>query len=211
MKRFWTDVETEAEGEGWTITLDRRPIRIPARSALVVPTQSLAISIAQEWRSIGETIDPRAMPLTGLSNAAIDRIAPIARNSRPALSATPKRIFHVIAPKAQASSSNGRKKPGRSFSLGHVGTSTWSFVSRLELSMSPNPPRRSIDCGRGWNARPLISWRSFTARAIGGPLIAGLAIFYRAITAESGWLTVSLDDHWQIERWGAGFGVRSHA
>ena len=161
VKRFWTDVETEAEGEGWTITLDRRPIRTPARSALVVPTQSLAMSIAQEWRSIGETIDPRAMPLTGLSNAAIDGLLPIARNSRPALSATPKRIFHVIAPKAQASSSNGRKKPGRSFSHGHVGTSTWSFVSRLELSMSPNPPRRSIDCAPRLERSTPFSWRVF--------------------------------------------------
>ena len=53
-----------------------KPLRTPAREALVVPTEALADAIAAEWESVEDKIDPRAMPLTGLANAAIDRVAP---------------------------------------------------------------------------------------------------------------------------------------
>src|SRR5206468_7696732 len=46
------------------------------RAPLVVPTQPLAEAIADEWRSVDGDVDPRAMPFTGLANAAIDRVAP---------------------------------------------------------------------------------------------------------------------------------------
>ena len=76
MKRFWKDVAVERENGGWTIKLDGRPVKTPARTSLLVPTQALAEGIANQRRSVADTIDPRAMPLTGFANAAIDRVAP---------------------------------------------------------------------------------------------------------------------------------------
>lgn len=73
MKRFWKQVTIEP-GNG--IALDGKPLRTPGRAPLTLPTPQLAEAVAGEWRAAGETIDPRAMPLTGLANAAIDRIAP---------------------------------------------------------------------------------------------------------------------------------------
>ena len=72
MKRFWKDVSI-ADGE---VALDGRPVRTPGRVALRLPTAALAEAVAEEWRAVGERVDPRTMPLTGLANAAIDRIAP---------------------------------------------------------------------------------------------------------------------------------------
>ena len=72
MKRFWKDVSVE----GGAILLDGRAVRTPARALLALPTTSLAEAVADEWRAVGEKIDPRAMPLTGFSNAAIDKVAP---------------------------------------------------------------------------------------------------------------------------------------
>ena len=76
MKRFWKDVAVEAEDGGWGIRLDGRPVKTPARATLVVPTQMLADAIADEWNTVDGEIDPRRMPLTGLANAAIDRVGP---------------------------------------------------------------------------------------------------------------------------------------
>ena len=76
MKRFWKQVSVEEEGQGWGIQLDGRAVRTPARAALVVPNEVLAQAIADEGAESAEEIDPRAMPLTGLANAAIDRVAP---------------------------------------------------------------------------------------------------------------------------------------
>ncbi len=72
MKRFWTDVGVDADR---VVTLDGRPVRTPGRVPLALPTDALASAIAGEWRAVTETIDPRTMPLTGMANAAIDRIA----------------------------------------------------------------------------------------------------------------------------------------
>src|SRR5258706_5931099 len=73
MKRFYKSVEAAGDGG---ILLDGRPVRTPARVPLILPNAALAAAVAEEWAAQGETIDPRRMPLTGLANAAIDRIAP---------------------------------------------------------------------------------------------------------------------------------------
>ena len=73
MKRFWKDVTVDAERG---VRLDDRPVRTPGRAPLMLPTAALAEAVAEEWRSVDGDIDPRAMPLTGLANAAIDRVTP---------------------------------------------------------------------------------------------------------------------------------------
>ncbi|RYY36816.1 MAG: ATPase, partial [Sphingomonadales bacterium] len=71
MKRFWKDVTLAERG----IALDGKPVRTPRRAALTLPSDALAEAVADEWRGVGDTVDPRAMPLTGLANAAIDIVA----------------------------------------------------------------------------------------------------------------------------------------
>ncbi|MGI4948633.1 MAG: ATP12 family chaperone protein, partial [Janthinobacterium lividum] len=73
MKRFWREVTIDADR---VVRLDARPVRTPGRVPLALPTDALAEAVADEWRAVGESIDPRAMPLTGLANASIDRITP---------------------------------------------------------------------------------------------------------------------------------------
>ncbi|MEO7786823.1 MAG: ATP12 family chaperone protein, partial [Sphingomicrobium sp.] len=72
MKRFWSEVEAVELPGGWGITLDRRPLKTPTGAELMLPNAALAEAISAEWAAAGETIDPRAMPLTGLANAAVD-------------------------------------------------------------------------------------------------------------------------------------------
>ncbi len=72
MKRFWKTATTVPQDGGWGIALDGRPVRTPARAPLVVPSEELAEAIAAEWNAQGSDIDPAAMPMTGIANAAID-------------------------------------------------------------------------------------------------------------------------------------------
>lgn len=76
MKRFYKTVATVPADNGHAITLDTRPVKTPKRAALLLPTSALAHAVAAEWGAQGDDIDPRSMPLTGLSNAAIDHVAP---------------------------------------------------------------------------------------------------------------------------------------
>ncbi len=77
MKRFWKVAAAVADDKDlWRIELDGRPVRTPARALLLLPGEDLAAQTAAEWQAAGETVDPRAMPLTGLANAAVDHAAP---------------------------------------------------------------------------------------------------------------------------------------
>lgn len=70
-KRFYTRVTTE-NGQ---VLLDGKPLKTPKRAALILPTPALAAAVAAEWAGQGKFIDPATMPMTGLSNAAIDVVA----------------------------------------------------------------------------------------------------------------------------------------
>lgn len=78
-KRFYTEVSVgEAEG-GFTVLLDGRPVRTPARGLLLAPTRALAEAMAAEWAAQEKEINPFLMPLTRLVNVALDRVAPEAQ------------------------------------------------------------------------------------------------------------------------------------
>ncbi|NMG22565.1 ATPase [Brasilonema bromeliae SPC951] len=76
MRRFWRDAAVAPVPDGWSVALDGKPVHTPGRALLTLPGERLAEAVAAEWRGVGDVLDPRAMPLTGLANAAIDRIAP---------------------------------------------------------------------------------------------------------------------------------------
>ena len=75
-RRFWSEVSVVAEGAGFTVLLDSRPVRTPAKAPLVLPSRSLAVDVASEWEAQGEVIDPRTMPVTRTANAAIAKDEP---------------------------------------------------------------------------------------------------------------------------------------
>lgn len=75
-KRFFELARFQPVEGGYGIFLDTRRLKTPARADLTLPTGALAHDIAAEWNGQGATIEPRTMPLTGLANAAVDRIAP---------------------------------------------------------------------------------------------------------------------------------------
>ncbi len=74
-KRFYKSVDVEASEDGYRISLDGRGVRTPVGAALAVPSKALAQAMAEEWDAQIETIKPLTMPLTGMANTAIDRIA----------------------------------------------------------------------------------------------------------------------------------------
>ncbi|MBZ6378897.1 ATPase [Pacificimonas flava] len=75
MKRFYQEAKAVLKDGGWHIELDGRPVRTPQRAALVLPTETMARAIAEEWDRQDEMIDPAGMPFTGIANAAIDHVA----------------------------------------------------------------------------------------------------------------------------------------
>lgn len=75
MKRFYKDVSIAPAEGGFAVLLDGKPVKTPSRNRLLLPTEALAASVAQEWRAQGEDIVATTMPLLRLSNTVIDGVA----------------------------------------------------------------------------------------------------------------------------------------
>lgn len=73
-KRFWKEVAVAQSDEGFAVQLDGRGVKTPAKAKLIVPTQALAQSIAQEWDAQEDVVNPTVMPFTRSANAAIDKV-----------------------------------------------------------------------------------------------------------------------------------------
>lgn len=76
IKRFYKQAAAAPAAGGYTVELDGRPVRTPAKAALVVPSEALAEVVAREWQGQGDKVDPQAMPLNNLVCTAIDIVTP---------------------------------------------------------------------------------------------------------------------------------------
>lgn len=204
MKRFWKEVSVERDGDGWGIMLDGRAVRTPARAALVVPTAALADAVADEWRSVEDEIDPRTMPMTGLANAAIDRVAPerqafasgLARYAEADLACYRSEWPPELAGRQERSWDEllawGRRRYDVDFStttgLIHV-PQPQATIDRLSQAVA------ELDAFHLAGLSPLVT--------AGGSLLAALAVLDNAIAPDAAWDAVSVDERWQLEQWGA--------
>ena len=74
-KRFWKEAKAvEVEG-GFSVHLDGRGLKTPAKTSLILPSRAMAEAIAKEWDAQVEGINPQTMPYTRSANAAIDKVA----------------------------------------------------------------------------------------------------------------------------------------
>jgi len=204
VKRFWTGAAAAEDGGEWAIALDGRPIRTPAQARLRVPSRPLAEAIAAEWNQVGDTVDPRAMPLTGLANAAIDRVAPDKQAFAQGLAGygeSDLACYRAPGPRALAARQAAhwdallawaRRRFDVDFrttsGLVHVAQPA-ATVERLAHAVA------ALDHFRLAALSPLVT--------IGGSLLAGLAVAEGGLTADDAWQAVSIDERWQIEQWGS--------
>ena len=204
LKRFWTSADAVARDGGWAVELDGKPLRTPAREPLVVPSQALAAAIAAEWSRVGERVEPRSMPLTGIANAAIDRVAPdraqfaagLARYAEGDLACYraegPRELVESQLEQWDSLLGWARRRFDVDFrttcGIIHV-AQPQATVDRLAHAVA------AMDAFRLAALSPLVT--------IGGSLVAGLAVAEGAMGVEWAWAAVSIDERWQLEQWGS--------
>lgn len=204
MKRFYKEVSVGPAGDGFGLLLDGRTVKTPGRVALVVPGVELAEAMANEWRGQGETIDPRSMPLTGLANAAIDRIAPDAATFAAGLARYGENdllCYRAEGPvplvRWQAEAwdpylgwARSRYDVELKVTAGIVHTSQpVATVERLGKAVASRTPFELAGLS------PLVT--------VTGSLVIALAVAEGAFTPEQAWEDSTVDERWQTEQWGA--------
>ena len=203
MKRFWNKVSVAREGDRFGIALDGKPVRTPGRLPLAVPHAALAEAIAGEWRGVGDTIDPRAMPLTGLANAALERIAPdpaafaagLARYGESDLLYYRAEEPAPLVERQQAAWDPLLEWARTRYDV-HFETAT-GVMPRAQ----PAPTiARLSDAIAARDAFELAALSPIVT--ITGSLVGALALIEGAIDAEALWTASQVDEAWQAEMWG---------
>ena len=202
-KRFWSGARAEACDDGFTVHLDARPVRTPAKAPLVLPTLALAEAVAAEWEAQSGLVNPATMPFTRTANSAIDKVAP--------------QFDEVVAIVAAY---------GGTDLLCYRAPGPEPLVARQAASWDPlldwaatalEAPLRATS-GVMHCAQPPASLAALTARvaaltpfqiaafhdlvALSGSLVLALATTAGRLDAEAAWRLSRIDEDWQAELWG---------
>lgn len=205
MKRFYKQTAVDAGDGGFRVLLDGRPMRTPAKTLLVVPTEPLAEAIAGEWHDIPEKaeINVSYLALTRLAATGLDRV-------------TSQRA-RVIDDTAKYAASD---------LLCYRATDPPSLVQRqselwqplLDWAAERYDARLAVVSGTTFVSQPhgaLAALRGavtahgdlalsalFNLTHISGSLVIALAVSEGRLSAADAFTAAQLDELFQIERWG---------
>jgi len=200
VKRFY---RSAAVGEGGRILLDGRPVKTPGRSDLAAPAAALAEAVADEWNAQGETVDPRSMPLTGLANAAIDRVAPGPAAFADGLAAYGESdllCYRAEGPEPLAARQAELWDPILAWAQ-----QRYDVVFELALGVihMPQPPETLAGLRAAVAERDSFALAGLSPLVtISGSLLIALALAEGAISLDRAWAAATLDEGWQAEQWG---------
>jgi chaperone required for assembly of F1-ATPase len=199
VKRFYKDV-TVNDG---TILLDGRAVKTPDRASLAIPFPALAEAIAEEWRTQGDAIDPRSMPMTGLANAAIDRVAPDPQTfARPLAryAETDLLCYRAESPPELIAEEAAAWDPLLDWARGRYDV---HLVTTSGIVHAAQPPATIARLGEALGARSSFALTAMAPLVtIGGSLIAALAIAEEHIAPNAAFDATHLDELWQARMWG---------
>jgi chaperone required for assembly of F1-ATPase len=199
MKRFWKEVTVAADG----VLLDGRPVRTPARLSLVLPNPALAEAIAEEWRAVEGEIDPRAMPLTGFANAAIDRVAPDPATFARGLAAYAENdvlCYRAENPPELAERQAQIWDPLLAWARTRYDS---AFVVTDGIIHRAQPPETVERLSAAIAARSPFELAALSPIvSIGGSLVVALMLAEHAIEPDAAFEATHLDELWQAELWG---------
>lgn len=212
MKRFWTTTGIEAEdGGGHAVLLDGRRVRTPRGRTLAAPTEGLARAVAAEWDAVEGEVRPLAMPMTGLSNAAIDIVAD-----------DPTGFARTLAQYAESDLLCYRAEAPRP--LVERQAEHWDPLLRwaevrfdcqfhvTEGIIHVRQPDALLErIGAAFAAYPPFPLAALSPLVtLSGSAVVPLALAEGAIDVATAWAATVIDETWQAENWGEDADALAH-
>ncbi|MCA3445521.1 MAG: ATPase [Rhodobacter sp.] len=202
-RRFWTETRVEAVDGGFTVRLDGRAVKTPAKTLLVVPTLAMAERIAAEWDAQQGKVDPRTMPWTRSANAALDKVAARFAEVAALLAAygdTDLLCYRADGPAELAARQTKGWDPLLAWSATALDAPLTATVGVMPVAQPPDSLARLTARIGQMMAFQLTGFHDLVV--ISGSLVLALAVTDRRLSAEEAWRLSRLDEHWQAEVWG---------
>lgn len=200
MKRFWTEVTIDPDR---AVMLDARAVRTPGRQPLALPTDALAIAVADEWRAVEGDVDPRTMPLTGLANAAIDivRADPAGFAARLAAYGDSDLVcYRAELPEPLVDRQRAAWNPAIDWARARYDVHLETTAGVMHVAQPPATIRRLGEAIAAYDAFRLAAASPIVT--LTGSLVLTLALLDHAFDADTVWAAAHVDEDWQAEMWG---------
>lgn len=202
-KRFWTSSAVVDAEDGFTVELDGRPVRTPAKAALILPTRVMADAVAAEWDAQEKEVDPTTMPFTRSANAAIDKVRPQKTEVVDMLADygdSDLLCYRATHPVALQQRQADQWDPALEWAAGIFGARLVSVAGVLHQPQSPDalaPLRAAVS---EMTEFQLAAFHDLVS--LSGSLVLGFAAAHNWRSADEIWEISRLDESWQVEQWG---------
>lgn len=203
-KRFWKQAAAVFDESGFAVELDGRRLKTPAKTALVLPSHTLAEMVAAEWDAQTEFINPNNMPATRTANAAIDKVAPQHHEVASLLceyGGTDLLCYRADSPAALADRQAHAWDPALRWAEDvydaqlHIGTGV------IHVPQNANALERLSAPVHQMSAFQLAAFHDLVS--LSGSLVLGLAVTREWKSPDDLWNLSRVDELWQREQWGA--------
>jgi chaperone required for assembly of F1-ATPase len=202
-KRFYKVAAVQTVDGGFAVGLDGRVPKTPGMKPVVVPSETLAAAMAEEWTAQGEFIDPQTMPLVRLINSAVeagDESIPALRAEIVKYAGNDLLLYRADAPESLVQRQeqiwdDALVKLARQFGL--------AFQPTIGITHQPQPPATLTKLEAVLEDEPLLPLTAMNAiMSITGSGLLATAVRHGLLTAEEVWVAAHVDEDHQIGLWG---------
>jgi chaperone required for assembly of F1-ATPase len=202
-KRFWKQAEVVASGEGFSVSLDGRGLKTPAKTAFWVPSQTLAEAVAAEWQAQETKIKPETMPFTRTANSALDKVTPqftAVAEMLAAYGGSDLLCYRAEAPQELVARQCAAWDPLLDWGEAEFGAKLTPTQGIMPVEQPIESQARLAQAVHAMSPFQLAAFHDLVA--ISGSLVLGLAIARGRIGVDAGFDLSRIDENWQVELWG---------
>lgn len=201
-KRFYASAGVGEAEDGFTVTLDGKPIKTPSGRQVIAPARSIAEAIAAEWNAQGDTIDPLTMPLTRFANSVIegvvDKVEAVADDVAKYLGSD-LLFYRAGHPETLVAREAAHWDPILFWAADALGA---HFII-AEGIVHARQPDSAVAAARA--ALPPDAWSIAALHVmttLTGSALLALALFHGVIDQDQAWAAAHVEEDWNIEKWG---------
>ncbi len=201
-KRFYKECAVGESDDGFTVTLDGKPIKTPSGRVVVVTVRSLAATIAAEWNAQSEIIDPLTMPATRFANSVVQGVidnAAAVTDDVAKYFGSDLLFYRAGHPEALVAREARHWDPILFWAAETLG----AHFMLAQGVMHVRQPEQAIAAARG--GLPDDPWAIAAMHVITtvtGSALLALALFHRVIDPDQAWAAAHVDEDWNAEKWG---------
>ena len=202
-KRFWKLATVEPLADGFTVMLDGRSVKTPAKAALVLPTKAMAEAVAVEWDAQEDKIDPGTMPVTRGANAAIDKVRTQRAEVIDLLAEygdSDLLCYRAAGPEGLVANQKAAWDPMLDWAAATFEARLRVGEGVMHVQQDADVLKRLYDQVAAFDDFALAAVHDLIS--ISGSLVLALAVTHNRLNAQQSWDFSRIDEGWQVSQWG---------